>query len=131
MTQALQALIAAGESLTLELSKSPRQRKTARVAVCARWPMGKAGKWYLASPHPAKWWAKRYQRLLIESMHATDRWEMQPAIGCGIDTPALPVEAVREALANAAGSVSVALYDDRLEYTSVQGGCAQWRVAGC
>ncbi len=27
-----------------------------------------------------------YQRLLIESMHATDRWEMQPAIGCGIDT---------------------------------------------
>ena len=27
-----------------------------------------------------------YQRLLIESMHATDRWEMQPAIGCGINT---------------------------------------------
>ena len=26
-----------------------------------------------------------YQRLLIESMHATDRWEMQPAVGCGID----------------------------------------------
>jgi len=44
-----------------------------------------------------------------------------------IDTPALPVEAVREALANAfihrdyasaAGSVSVALYDDRLEVIS-------------
>ena len=27
-----------------------------------------------------------YQRLLIESLHATDRWEMQPAIGYGIDT---------------------------------------------
>lgn len=27
-----------------------------------------------------------YQRLLIESLHATDRWEMQPAVGCGIDT---------------------------------------------
>ena len=27
-----------------------------------------------------------YQRLLIESMHATNRWEMQPAAGCGIDT---------------------------------------------
>ena len=27
-----------------------------------------------------------YQRLLAESMHATDRWEMQPAIGCNIDT---------------------------------------------
>ncbi|MDD5029023.1 MAG: ATP-binding protein, partial [Rhodoferax sp.] len=25
-----------------------------------------------------------YQRLLAESMHATDRWEMQPASGCGI-----------------------------------------------
>ena len=44
-----------------------------------------------------------------------------------IDTPALPVEAVREALANAfihrdyasaAGSVAVALYDDRLEIIS-------------
>ena len=23
-----------------------------------------------------------YQRLLIESMHTTDRWEMQPAVGC-------------------------------------------------
>jgi ATP-dependent DNA helicase RecG len=27
-----------------------------------------------------------YQRLLIESMHATNRWEMQAAVGCGIDT---------------------------------------------
>ena len=27
-----------------------------------------------------------YQRLLVESLHATDRWEMQPAAGCGIDT---------------------------------------------
>ena len=27
-----------------------------------------------------------YQRLLIESLNATDRWEMQPAVGCGIDT---------------------------------------------
>jgi ATP-dependent DNA helicase RecG len=27
-----------------------------------------------------------YHRLLIESLNATDRWEMQPAVGCGIDT---------------------------------------------
>lgn len=27
-----------------------------------------------------------YQRLLIESMHATNRREMQAAVGCGIDT---------------------------------------------
>ena len=26
-----------------------------------------------------------YQRLLIESMHTTDRWEMQPAFGCSVD----------------------------------------------
>ena len=26
-----------------------------------------------------------YQRLLIESMHTTDRWEMQPAVGCSED----------------------------------------------
>lgn len=25
-----------------------------------------------------------YQRLLVESLHATDRWEMQPATGCAI-----------------------------------------------
>ncbi|MFZ3160144.1 MAG: hypothetical protein WA134_08160 [Rhodoferax sp.] len=44
---ALQILIAAGESQTLEL-KSPRQRKTVPVGVCALWPTGKAGKWFLA-----------------------------------------------------------------------------------
>jgi ATP-dependent DNA helicase RecG len=27
-----------------------------------------------------------YQRLLAEAMHATDRWEMQPAAGCDINT---------------------------------------------
>ena len=27
-----------------------------------------------------------YQRVLAESMHATDRWEMLPAVGCGINT---------------------------------------------
>ena len=27
-----------------------------------------------------------YQRLLVESLHATDRWEVQPAIGCDINT---------------------------------------------
>ncbi len=26
-----------------------------------------------------------YQRLLIESMHATDRWEMQAAVGCSVE----------------------------------------------
>ena len=38
----LSALIAAGESLTLELKKSTAQKDHA-VAVCARSPMGKAG----------------------------------------------------------------------------------------
>lgn len=27
-----------------------------------------------------------YQRLLLESLHATDRWEVQPAVGCDINT---------------------------------------------
>jgi ATP-dependent DNA helicase RecG len=26
-----------------------------------------------------------YQRLLIESLHATDRWEIQPAVGCSVE----------------------------------------------
>ena len=28
-----------------------------------------------------------YQRVMIESLHATDRWEIQPAIGCSVDNP--------------------------------------------
>ena len=69
---------------------------------------------------------RRAERFLIESLPVAgkilpDRIERE-------DTPLLPVEAVREALANAfvhrdytigGGSVSVGLYDDRLEIISI------------
>jgi predicted HTH transcriptional regulator len=69
---------------------------------------------------------RRAERFLIESLPVAgrilpDRMERE-------DTPLLPVEALRETLANAfvhrdyaigGGSVSVALYDDRLEIISI------------
>ncbi|MDR3053884.1 MAG: putative DNA binding domain-containing protein [Zoogloeaceae bacterium] len=69
---------------------------------------------------------RKAERFLIESLPVAsrivpDRMERE-------DTPLLPVEALREALANAfvhrdyaigGGSVSVALYDDRLEIISI------------
>ena len=68
---------------------------------------------------------RRAERFLIDWMPVSGK--IVPGQMARIDTPALPVEAVREALANAfihrdyasaAGSVSVALYDDRLEVIS-------------
>ena len=68
---------------------------------------------------------RRAERFLIDWMPVAGR--IVPGQMARIDTPALPVEAVREALANAfihrdyasaAGSVAVALYDDRLEVIS-------------
>ena len=68
---------------------------------------------------------RRAERFLIDWMPVASK--IVPGQMARIDTPALPVEAVREALANAfihrdytsaAGSVSVALYDDRLEVIS-------------
>ena len=68
---------------------------------------------------------RRAERFLIDWMPVAGK--IVPGQMARIDTPALPVEAVREALANAfihrdyasaAGSVSVALYDDRLEVIS-------------
>lgn len=68
---------------------------------------------------------RRAERFLIDWMPVASK--IVPGQMARIDTPALPVEAVREALANAfihrdyasaAGSVSVALYDNRLEVIS-------------
>jgi ATP-dependent DNA helicase RecG len=68
---------------------------------------------------------RRAERFLIDWLPVAGK--IVPGQMARIDTPALPVEAVREALANAfihrdytsfAGSVAVALYDDRLEVIS-------------
>lgn len=69
---------------------------------------------------------RRAERFLIESLPVAGR--VVPGRMEREDTPLLPVEALREALANAfahrdyaigGGSVSVALYDDRLEIISI------------
>lgn len=69
---------------------------------------------------------RRAERFLIESLPIAGR--IIPGRMDREDTPLLPVEALREALANAfvhrdyafgGGSVSVALYDDRLEIISI------------
>ena len=69
---------------------------------------------------------RRAERFLIESLPIAGR--IIPGRMEREDTPLLPVEALREALANAfvhrdyaigGGSVSVALYDDRLEIISI------------
>ena len=95
---ALHSLIAGGESLTLELKKSTAEKDRACRSVCA----------------------------LANGQGGHVVFGVTPT-GKVVDTPALPVEAVREALANAfvhrdytsaAGSVSIALYDDRLEVIS-------------
>jgi ATP-dependent DNA helicase RecG len=68
--------------------------------------------------------AARYQRQLIEGLHATERWETLPASGCELaclDAQEVVVtleEAIHRDYAQAAGSVGVALYDDRLEIIS-------------
>ena len=68
---------------------------------------------------------RRAERFLIDWLPVASK--IIPGQMARIDTPALPTEAVREALANAfihrdytsaAGSVAVALYDDRLEIIS-------------
>ena len=68
---------------------------------------------------------RRAERFLIDWMPVAGK--IVPGQMARVDTPALPVEAVREALANAfihrdyanaAGSVAIALYDDRLEIIS-------------
>ena len=69
---------------------------------------------------------RRAERFLIDSLPVASR--IVPGRMEREDTPLLPVEALREALANAfvhrdysvgGGSVSVALYDDRLEIISI------------
>ena len=69
---------------------------------------------------------RRAERFLIESLPVAGR--IVPGRMEREDTPLLPVEALREALANAfvhrdysigGGSVNVALYDDRLEIASI------------
>lgn len=69
---------------------------------------------------------RRAERFLIESLPVAGR--IVPGRMDREDTPLLPVEALREALANAfvhrdyaigGGSVGVALYDDRLEIISI------------
>jgi ATP-dependent DNA helicase RecG len=69
---------------------------------------------------------RRAERFLIESLPVASR--IVPGRMEREDTPLLPVEALREALVNAfvhrdhsigGGSVSVALYDDRLEIISI------------
>ncbi len=69
---------------------------------------------------------RRAERFLIESLPIAGR--IIPGQMAREDTPLLPVEALRETLANAfvhrdyaigGGSVSVALYDDRLEIISI------------
>ena len=68
---------------------------------------------------------RRAERFLIDWMPVAGK--IVPGQMARIDTPALPVEALREALANAfvhrdyasaSGAVAVALYDDRLEIIS-------------
>ena len=69
---------------------------------------------------------RRAERFLIDSLPVAGR--IVPGRMERVDTPLLPVEAMREALANAfvhrdyavgGGSVGVALYDDRLEIISI------------
>lgn len=69
---------------------------------------------------------RRAERFLIESLPVAGR--IVPGRMERVDTPLLPVEALREALANAfvhrdyaigGGSVGVGLYDDRLEIISI------------
>ena len=103
---ALTTLIAAGESLTLELKKSTAEKDRACRTLCAM-ANGQGGLEVLliqvvrATQTPVSFRGVPYERvlnttrvmpratyhrLLIESLNATDRWEMQPAVGCGIDT---------------------------------------------
>ena len=69
---------------------------------------------------------RKAERFLIESLPVAGR--IVPGRMERVDTPLLPMEALREALANAfvhrdyaigGGSVGVALYDDRLEIVSI------------
>ena len=159
MRPALHTLIAAGESLTLELKKSTAEKDRACRSLCAL-ANGQGGqvvfgvtpagnhaipefpqfnlrvarfkgttrdefldnRQYAGSAFALM---RRAERFLIDWMPVAGK--IVPGQMARIDTPALPVEAVREALANAfihrdyasaAGSVSVALYDDRLEVIS-------------
>lgn len=61
----LQALVTAGESLTLELKKSTAEKYRACRSLCAM-ANGQGGQ--------------------VEGLHATNRWEVLPAQGCGVDS---------------------------------------------
>lgn len=76
---ALHPLIAAGESLTLELKKSTAEKDRACRTLCA-FANGRGGQLVFGVMPRAT-----YQRLLLESLHATDRWETQPAVGWSVD----------------------------------------------
>jgi ATP-dependent DNA helicase RecG len=144
---ALQALIAAGESLTLELKKSTAEKDRACRSLCAM-ANGQGGRVVIGVTPAGKVVGQKVTDRTLEEL-AQEFQGFEPPLFPQLqripvpvagkivpgqmaridtpDTPALPVEAVREALANAfihrdyagaAGSVSVALYDDRLEIIS-------------
>ena len=97
---ALNTLIAAGESRRLELKKSTAEKDRACRTLCA-FANGRGGQVVFGvTPAPVSFRGvpyervlnttrvmprSSYQRLLIESKHATDRWEMQPTAGCSIE----------------------------------------------
>jgi ATP-dependent DNA helicase RecG len=116
----LERLVAAGESLTLELKKSTAEKDRACRTVCALangqggqvvFGVTPAGKVVgqkvadrtleeLATHAPVSFRGvpyervlnttrvmsrSTYQNLLIESLHATQRWETQPATGWGVE----------------------------------------------
>ena len=86
MRPALHTLIAAGESETLELKKSTAEKDRACRSLCAL-ANGQGGQVVFGVTPAGKVVGQKVtDRLLIESMHATHRWEMQAAECCGIDT---------------------------------------------
>lgn len=90
---ALHTLIAAGESLTLELKKSTAEKDRACRSLCAL-ANGQGGQVVFGVTPAGKVLGQKVTDRTLEELAqefqgfepATDRWEMQPAVGCGIDT---------------------------------------------
>jgi len=81
---ALHDLIAAGESLTLKLKKSTAEKDRACRTLCA-FANGRGVPYERVLNTTRVMPRATYQRLLLESLHATSRWETEPASGWTAD----------------------------------------------
>lgn len=82
----LQQLTSAGESSTLEFKKSTAEKERACRTLCA-FANATGGVAYEKVLNTTRVMPRaNYQRLLMESMHATQRWETLPAQGCEVDS---------------------------------------------